>query len=171
MNGYGKDMIMNDKTISIYEIRQTATNVDLVFLVKHSISSNDFNLSNAANIMNQIYDLGEMAVEHFYTMAKNKSGNLGIMLNGVGNERHTEIDIQPLILFLVLFDAKQFMIFHNHPNYILEASSDDIECMKIIQQKANELSMDFLGSIVIAGNKYIKIGDDTVYDIKKGEQP
>ena len=126
------------------------------------------------DFFNQVFETKYLEEEYVYIM----SFNCQMIPQGVFELSHGTADtsiikMRELAIFLLLSGANKFIVAHNHPNGSKDASVNDINITRKIQEMANFIEVDFLQHFTIGNDGYdtcIDNGEDDDIFKENGEE-
>ncbi len=149
------------KTIPLYElIHDENEKPGLIRINEFDVTETDYDEAFGIYIMANLIHLGIMENEHIYLLGINsKNEIIGIINIALGCQDNVPVYMRNIVLFLVLSGSKAFVDYHNHPNNIIEASSDDLVSEAHMCNIAKILEIEYLGSYILGQHEFIKVGD------------
>ena len=109
-------------------------------------------------LLNNEFGVREFDSEHAYVIAYDDAFHMvGIYNVSIGDFRGCDMHNRNVGMFLMLAGAKNFCIFHNHPNGELVASNDDRAKVIALQTVGQILGVDFCGSFIIADEGWLEM--------------
>ena len=149
-----------DKIILYKLIHDQNEKPSLLSVNEYEVCDNIFDEDYGIYIMSHYFHLGDLDNEHLYVIGTNSRQEIvGIINIALGSYNDVHVYHRNIILFLALSGAKGFADYHNHPNNIVCASSDDIVSEAHMTNIANLLEIKHIGSYILGKNDYIKVGD------------
>lgn len=113
------------------------------------------NLCDAAELFNDLFDLGLLCEEYGYVIALNMRNEiLGVLEIGHGDDSRTPFPIRPLMTALLLMGANRSIIAHNHVAGDIEPSNADFVLTTQIKMVMQMLGICFVAHLVIGENDY-----------------
>ena len=137
--------------------------VTLVKEASHSFSL-EYDIRNptgAAQVLNQLYGLKDMAEEYFYMLALGRRKILGVFDLSHGGVSMTSASSRTVFMAALLAGASFVIAAHNHPSGSLYPSEDDIFVTKKIQEAGKPLEIPLLDHIIVAH------GTDRFYSMRE----
>ena len=110
---------------------------------------------NIAKMMKNIFDMDNLATEHFYAIALNcKCRILGIFELSSGCMEQTLCGTRELFQRLLMVGAVQFVVTHNHCSGYVEPSKSDILLSERIRQAGSLMGINLVDHIIIGTQGY-----------------
>lgn len=149
-------------TIKLYDLIHDANEKpELSIIHEYEVLENEYDEEYGIDLMQNLLKLGKMDSEHLYCLAINSNNEIvGIINIALGNYKSVQVYRRNIILFLALTGAKGFADYHNHPNNVIKASSDDIVSKAQMENIANLLEIEYLGSFILGRDKYLRVGEN-----------
>ena len=121
---------------------------------------------NMAAMLDEIFYLSYLNEEYMYVISLDSGSHIkGVYELAHGCHNSVTAYSKELFIFLLLSGATQFVIVHNHPSGVLEASEEDKKWTASMQMSANILHIDFLEHIIVTEDGFITIKDEkNAYD-------
>ncbi|MFB6190264.1 MAG: JAB domain-containing protein [Candidatus Nanohaloarchaea archaeon] len=114
----------------------------------------DNKIQTPNDVTTQYQKLGEQTKEHLYAIFLNASNEvLGDKLIALGNHKQAPLDTQDIARTAVLVNAAAVILVHNHPSNKAEATQEDVQATRNVQQALDPLSIDLLDHLIITRNQ------------------
>lgn len=111
-----------------------------------------------ATLMVELYNMNELFIEYSYVLGFDYSNKLlGIIELGHQNDTKTPTPVKEMFTSLLLMGVNNFVLVHNHPNNVKEASTQDINLVGIVDTCASMLKLEFRDSIIICDDDFLSI--------------
>ncbi len=137
------------------EERKPYLNIKSEFDYETSYFDNSYDI---AHMMVDLYSMHELFTEYSYVIGFDCSGKiLGIVELGHETDTQTPTPIKIMFISLLLMGANKFVLVHNHPNNIMEASVADINLGSKVTLGANLLGLEFWDQIIIGDEDFISM--------------
>lgn len=105
--------------------------------------------------------IADNSVEEFWVIALNQAGKvLGYKRISTGGIDATYADVRLIMKELILIDATQFVVAHNHPSGNLRPSQQDKTLTKSITDAGRLLNIRLTDHLIIATNGYYSFLDE-----------
>ncbi len=150
-------------TLKRYEIiNNPERTVELLAVERFDIHYEDeVDVDEILNDMKECFSLDMLDNEHIYVVSANYYGvPTGIILVSVGDHKQSMVYTRTIGIFLLLIGAKKFLMLHNHPDNEISSSNNDLISAADVQNLANIIGIDFLGSYVVGRDGWCKVGED-----------
>lgn len=138
------------------------------------ISLNDLYIDDTEAVMwvmKKYFYMGNLSVEYIYVIAYDKNNLIkGIYLVSIGDAKGANSYPKEIICFLLLINAKSFILVHNHPNGNAEISKEDFENYKYYLDLSNKINIQLTGSYIITKNKWSSIANRMIYIFDEEEE-
>lgn len=145
-----------NRQINCYHLKPN----NLSILHQYSIPNKKYTEKLGVYIVQKGYNLGFFDLEHVFLLSTNKEGYVNGIINiADGNNRHAEIYLQDVAFYLNTVHAFGFAMYHNHPNNVIRASSDDLVSATDMEELGKEMNIRFYGSYILGQREFIKVGD------------
>ena len=119
------------------------------------------NPAGAAQVLNQLYGLKDMAEEYFYVLALGRRKILGVFELSHGGVSMTSASSRTMFMAALLAGASCIIAAHNHPSGSLYPSEDDIRVTKKIREAGQMLEIPLLDHIIVGH------GTDRFYSMRE----
>ena len=111
-----------------------------------------------ATLMVELYDMNTLFIEYSYVIGLDFSNRiLGIVELSHETDYQTPTPLKEMFMSLLLMGANKFVLLHNHPNNVMDASAADIELGRKIIQGSNLLGLKFEDQIIIGYEDYLSM--------------
>lgn len=118
-----------------------------------------YDIDCIAKMLEEIFDIHNLAEEHVYTMAFDEDAKpIGIVVEN-GKENSVSVDYKEIAIYLRLANACTFISAHNHPGGTTYPSREDLE---IVNDLMNLFPAEFYDAIIVGG-----YGKNYVYSFRK----
>ncbi len=115
-------------------------------------------------MLDEICSLGELESESAYLVAMDYYRKpIGIYQISIGDYKSCNIYTRTTVTVLLLLGARSFIVAHNHPDRVCEASVQDIANEQLFETISNMLGIEFDGSFVLTMDGWCKIPDNKMY--------
>lgn len=156
--------------IKLYDIVHDQMFVPNLIVVKdivpYDVSDIDFNAYETARLLKDSLHIHRFETEHVFCVAINRNNEIiGVLNVAIGSNCQASIYKRTIIIFLVLTGAKSFALYHNHPNDIVKASLEDIQCDTQFCSLAKDLDVEYRGSYIVGLDTCLKIGSELLVDL------
>lgn len=113
-------------------------------------------------LMNTIFDLWQQAEEYVYLVClnKNNSKGLGVFEVSHGTNDKSILGMREIFIRVLLADASNMILVHNHPSASIFPSKEDRLVTKRVRDCARLLNVSFLEHIIIGGEQYFSFRED-----------
>lgn len=118
-------------------------------------------------IFNHYLNLGYSDNEKVYIVALNNNKIRGIMLNSIGTTHSCDVHYKSLIMFLCAIGATEFCMVHNHPNQILDITSEDETVTNNLSKIGDIIGVKLVNSIIISSYGFVDIITKERFEIGK----
>lgn len=108
-------------------------------------------------ILKEHLKMDKLSAEHLVCVGMEYGDIKGILISAIGNHKEVPIYHRNLVDFLVLTGSESFIIVHNHPNGILEASEGDKQTVRVFKELAETLGVEFGGDYIITTEGFLNI--------------
>lgn len=109
--------------------------------------------------------LKDLAYEQIYIISHNINGSIkAFMCVGSGDYDHCDIFFRNIGMFLLLSGAEKATIIHNHPENVIDQSSDDVDFTDKFMEICNMFNIKFNGSFIVSHSGITQIPLETFYD-------
>ena len=99
------------------------------------------------------YNIDKLIYERCYCVAFDENENIiGITMISSGSNDECQVYNRIIATFLLLVDATQFIMIHNHPNGITEASDEDISSMHTVDMLGKMIGVEMVEDYVVTKN-------------------
>lgn len=128
------------------------------------LKEQDFNydskkISSAIDIVEYInkYEQLEKATEEHTILICLNCKNQIIAYTEVakGGINYCNLDFKTIFKSILLCNANRFILVHNHPSGVAEASRGDINVTKRIKEMSDLMEIEFLDHVIIADDDYV----------------
>lgn len=117
-------------------------------------------------LIREALHLDRLNAEHLICEAIDDGGHiLGLLIVSIGSQSECYIHKRTIAEFVLLTGAESFIIVHNHPNNVLEASEADKATVKDLKELASLLEVEFGGDYVITKDGFVNIETGVVRDM------
>lgn len=107
-----------------------------------------YDIDRIAKMLEEIFDIHNLAEEHVYTMAFDEDAKpIGIMVEN-GKENSVSVDYKEIAIYLRLTNAYKFVSAHNHPGGTTYPSRGDLE---IVKDLMNLFPVELFDAIIVGG--------------------
>lgn len=157
--------------VNFYNILNNENNRPILNIKEEiDIDGTNMSIEESVEILNHFFDMNRLNSEHAYLIGFNKNMDIvGIFLISIGNQDKCYFYKKSIATFLLLSGSERFILYHNHPNDILDVSNDDILSMLTIKSLAENLEIEFIESVIITRNGWRCIERGTVYEYEEDE--
>lgn len=116
-----------------------------------------------AHMMVDLYSMHELFIEYSYAIGFDCSGKiLGIVELGHETDTQTPTPIKIMFISLLLMGANKFVLVHNHPNNIMEASTADINLGGKVTLGSNLLGLEFWDQVIIGDEDFVSMKNENL---------
>lgn len=152
--------------INVYNILNDEKNRPKLNIQREiDIDIEEVSIEESVEILNEFFDMNCLNVEHAYLIGyDNKMNIVGIFLVSVGTITNCSFYQRSIITFLLLSGATRFILYHNHPNGILEASGNDYAATYTIKSLATDLDLELIDSVIITRTGWMCVLSGSKYD-------
>lgn len=138
------------KSDSIFEVYSTS-----VSKIK-KISNLDYD--EMVKILKERFRISKSLVEKMYVFLFDDNNEpIGVSLLSIGTNKITLLDYRYFISLLILTNTSSFVLFHNHPHNVLEASKDDINLSIELDNYVKKINVEMLDHIIITEDSWLSI--------------
>lgn len=117
------------------------------------------------HLIRETLHLDRLNAEHLVCEAIDDRGHiLGLIIVSIGSQSECYIHKRTIAEFILLTGAESFIVVHNHPNNVLEASEGDKETVQCLKELASLLEVEFGGDYVITKDGFINVETGNVRD-------
>lgn len=110
---------------------------------------------NAANLITSL--IGDAAQEHVLVCALNtRLEPTCVSYAAIGRDNAANITMADIVKPILLSNAQQFLIGHNHPSGSLEPSLADLDATKKLQQACALLQLTLVDHVIVAPDGHYK---------------
>lgn len=107
------------------------------------------------SMMNDAFQLDQLAEEHCYMIAANARGFvLGIFFISKGTVCSSLVGVRELFIRALLCGAVSILLCHNHPSKDTAPSSMDVVLTKKVKESGELLGIPLLDHVIIGGSNY-----------------
>lgn len=130
-----------------------------VLVKEHSKNySEEDNLANPrkiANMMRNIFDLGNKAEEYFYVIAFTaKLKPIGVFEISHGTMNNSIVDYKGIFARLLLCGDPTFVAIHNHPSGDCTPSKEDVNITKKLKEGGKLLGIQMADHVIVSDRAY-----------------
>lgn len=141
--------------------------------IQREIDINEKNISieESVEVLNHFFNMNLLHIEHAYLIGfDNQMNMVGIFLVSVGTSNKCFFHRKNIATFLILSGAERFIMYHNHPNGILEVSENDLLAMYSVKTLAENLEIEFVESVIVTKNGWRCIERGQVYEYDEDDE-
>lgn len=126
-----------------------------------NLNDNDMSIHILRNELN----LDKLNAEHLVCVSMDEANAiLGFLIVSIGSQSECYIHKRTIAEFVLLTGAEKFIMVHNHPNGVLEASDGDKAGIPYLKEIASLLEIEFDGGYIITNDGYVNIETGCVSD-------
>lgn len=135
---------------------------ELKMTYEYPVDFNDFEDDESAESINDVgvyfFEIDKAMVEKCYVVARNSKreleDQLGAMLLSSGDDKQCFPKKKQLATFLLMFDADEFFLLHNHPSGNVEWSDDDLEWNEDMKMLAETIDIPLIDNVIVTRKGY-----------------
>lgn len=121
----------------------------------------EHDIEKLSYMIDEIYELSYLNEEYLYVVSMDTNFHIkGIYEAGHGYFKGVQVYSKELFTFLLLTGAERFVVFHNHPNGMLEASDGDKKWTMSMNMCANILNIEMLDHLIMTEEGFTSIKDE-----------
>lgn len=118
------------------------------------------------NVMNDVFDMSDMAEEHLYLIAMTCKGKpLSFFEVSHGTNDCSEMSIRGIMIRVLLCGASNFVIVHNHPSGSPMPSKEDISVTIALQEASKLIGINFCDHIIIGRDGYLSFCNEKMFEL------
>lgn len=158
--------------VNFYNILNNKNNQPVLNIQREiDIDGTNMSIEESIEILNHFFDMNRLNVEHAYLIGFDSKMNIvGIFLISVGTSNKCFFYQKNIATFLLLSGSERFIIYHNHPNGILDASENDMLALFTIKSLAATLEIEFIESVIVTKNGWRCIERGQVYEYDEDDE-
>lgn len=120
-----------------------------------------------ADMLDELFELSYSNEEYLYVIAMDTAWNIkGVYEAGHGDCGSVPVYSRELFTFLLLSGAEQFVVAHNHPNGMIEASDGDKKWTAVMNMCANILHIKFAEHLIMTEEETICIKNECCSELE-----
>lgn len=140
------DLVINQE-------RRRVLQKNKVYRTQHSIDCS--HIDNVLYICRNILKLDKYAEEYAYIIALGMDMiPIGCFEIAHGDETSVNMGVREIFIRLLMIGASKFILVHNHPTFLIDASQDDLNVTERIRKMGINLDIPLVDHIIFTPEDY-----------------